>query len=150
MNIQKYPHRMKIFKGENRFCIIPIIKHIAGYSIDSEWYKMFDYAVSKKEIGESIFVALNVIDSSSIAIGGEGEPSWMKASKYKSWKSFSNHNIMIMFDQLEDKSYDIWPYSGEELWHVLLPETATAEKIGEAILKMFDELEKMGVKKLYR
>ena len=150
MNIQKYPHRMKIFKGENRFCIIPIIKHIAGYSIDSEWYKMFDYAVSKKEIGESIFVALNVIDSSSIAIGGEGEPSWIKASKYKSWKSFSNHNIMIMFDQLEDKSYDIWPYSGEELWHVLLPETATAEETGEAILNMFAELEKMGVKKLYR
>lgn len=150
MNIQKYPHRMKIFKGENRFCIIPIIKHIAGYSIDSEWYKMFDYAVSKKEIGESIFVALNVIDSSSIAIVGEGEPSWMKASKYKSWKSFSNHNIMIMFDQLEDKSYDIWPYSGEELWHILLPETATAEEIGKAILDMFDELEKNGCKKLYR
>ena len=150
MNIQKYPHRMKIFKGENRFCIIPIIKHIAGYSIDSEWYKMFDYMISKKEIGESIFVALDVIDSSSIADGGDQEPAWKKSSKYKSWKSFSNHNIMIMFDQLEDKSYDIWPYSGEELWHVLLPETATAEEIGEAILNMFDELEKMGVKKLYR
>jgi len=93
---------------------------------------------------------LNLIASSSISIGGEGEPSWMKASKYKSWKSFSNHNIMIMLDQFEDKSYDIWPYSGEELWHVLLPETATAEEIGEAILNMFDELEKMGVKKLYR
>ncbi len=34
--------------------------------------------------------------------------------------------------------------------HVLLPETATAEEIGEAIFDMFDELEKMGVKKLYR
>ena len=150
MSQQKYPHRIKIYKGENRYCIIPIIKHIAGYSVDSEWYMMFDYAVSEKETGESIFEALNVIASSSISIGGEGEPSWMKASKYKSWKSFSNHNIMITLDQLEDKSYDICPYSGEELWHVLLPETATAEEIGEAILNMFDELEKMGVKKLYR
>ena len=150
MNQQKYPHRIKIYKGENRYCIIPIIKHIAGYSVDSEWYMMFDYAVSEKETGESIFEALNVIASSSISIGGEGEPSWMKASKYKSWKSFSNHNIMIMLDQFEDKSYDIWPYSGEELWHVLLPKTATAEEIGKAILDMFDELEKMDVKKLYR
>ncbi len=39
------------------------------------------------------------------------------------------------------KSYDIWPYSGEELWHVLLPGTATVEEIGKAILDMFDKLE---------
>ena len=93
---------------------------------------------------------MNVINSSSIADSEDENSAWKKASKYKSWKSFSNHNIMIFLEQCEDKSYDIWPYSGEELWHVLLPETATAEEIGKAILDMFDELEKMGVKKLYR
>lgn len=150
MSQQKYPYSVQVFKGEDRFCIIPMLRHIAGYSIDSEWYKMFDYTVSKKEIGESIFEALNVIGSSSIANGGDQEPAWKKSSKYKSWKSFSNHNIMIFLEQCEDKSYDISPYSGEKSWHVFLHETATAEEIGKAILDMFDELEKMGVKKLYR
>ena len=148
--MQQYPYSIKIFKGEDRFCVIPIISHQAGFLIDSEWFKIFDYKTESEKIGKSIFEALYVINNSQIATQKNKEPAWKKASKYKSWNSFSNHNIMIMFDQLEDKSYDIWPYSGEELWHVLLPETATAEEIGKAILDMFDELEKMGVKKLYR
>ena len=91
-----------------------------------------------------------MIDNSPIAMGSKEEPAWKKSSKYKSWQGFSNHNTMVRINLLEDKSYDIWPYSGEESWHVLLPETATAEEIGKAISDMFDELEKMGVKKLYR
>ena len=57
MSQQKYPHRIKIYKGENRFCIIPIIKHIAGYSIDSEWYKMLIIQFQKKKL-ENQFLRL--------------------------------------------------------------------------------------------
>ena len=150
MGEQNYPYRVTVYKGENRFCVIPTLKHFAGYYIDSDWYKMFNYTAEKEEIGKSIFEALAVIDNSPIAMGSKEEPAWKKSSKYKSWQGFSNHNTMVRINLLEDKSYDIWPYSGEELWHVLLPETATAEEIGKAISDMFDELEKMGVKKLYR
>ena len=38
MMLHSYPLLISIYKGEGRMLIVPLIDHIAGYSIDSDWF----------------------------------------------------------------------------------------------------------------
>ena len=49
MSVQKYPRSVTIFKGEGRIFIVPLVRHIGGYSVDSEWFiKVKDMEDSKE------------------------------------------------------------------------------------------------------
>ena len=38
MMLHSYPLLISIYKGEGRMLIVPLIDHIAGYSIDTDWF----------------------------------------------------------------------------------------------------------------
>ena len=39
MLVHSYPLLLSLYKGEGRILIVPLIDHVAGYSIDAEWYE---------------------------------------------------------------------------------------------------------------
>ena len=41
MMLHSYPLLISIYKGEGRMLIVPLIDHIAGYSIDSDWFIVY-------------------------------------------------------------------------------------------------------------
>ena len=39
---------VSIYKGEKRFLIIPEIRHIGGFSVESQWYKYYRFLQNMK------------------------------------------------------------------------------------------------------
>lgn len=38
MMVHSYPLLISLYKSEGRVLIVPLIDHVAGYSIDSDWF----------------------------------------------------------------------------------------------------------------
>ena len=61
MMLHSYPLLISIYKGEGRMLIVPLIDHIAGYSIDSDWFINLSDLDNAVSVGEGVKSALDYI-----------------------------------------------------------------------------------------
>lgn len=151
MSVQRYPWRITIYKGENRFLFIPIINHIGGYSIESSWcinLSCDDY----EELVKSIVSSLEYIKQSPIStiMPKERDPAWKCNTKYKSWASFWKNNIGGGLIYHEDGHWRIYSqkraatprqeyFGGIKV--IDLPAGVTLDEVAEAVLDVFEAAE---------
>ena len=151
---QKYPLLLTIYKGEGRILIVPILNHIGGCSVKSDWFinigNMEDYV----EIGESVLEAINFVKNSPVSEcsleGCNLKAAWRKNSKYKSWISFWKNNNHSFYKLYEDGHYEVYSTKrtvdrkggyGGCIKEVNLPKAATVEEIGKAVIEVFEAAE---------
>ena len=150
MNVQTYPFLINIYKGERRILIIPVIDHIAGYSVDSEWYVKIEEMEDYLTIGRSIFCAVDIIKKSPCSTLTRKEREKVSAlrknSKYKSWISFWNNNLSASVEFFEDGHYRIRSMKksrtkqgiyNECVKEIHLFKDAKEDEIGQAIIDVF-------------
>lgn len=154
MGVQKDPWLISIYKGEGRILIVPIIDHIAGYSVCSDWFININDIGNYNQIGSGIISAVGVVKISTLSSltpkERELNSAWKKNSKYKSWISFWKNNYCAHLKAFEGGEYEV--YSTEKtqerkggyngcIKKISLPSIATAEEIGEAVIDVFKAAE---------
>lgn len=92
MMLHSYPLLISIYKGEGRMLIVPLIDHIAGYSIDSDWFISLSDLDNVVSVGEGVKSALDYIRNSPLSSLMPNErkenAAWKKNTKYRSRVSF--------------------------------------------------------------
>lgn len=67
--MSNYVMSVSIYIGEERFLIIPEIRHIGGFSVESQWYKVFPLSTDYEVLGKCIEEALkHIMDIVNILI----------------------------------------------------------------------------------
>ena len=61
MLVHSYPLLLSLYKGEGRILIVPLIDHVAGYSIDVEWYENISDTDNAKNVGNGVLRAVAYI-----------------------------------------------------------------------------------------
>ena len=88
MMLHSYPLLISIYKGEGRMLIVPLIDHIAGYSIDSDWFISLSDLDNAVSVGEGVKSALDYIRNSPLSSLTPNErkenAAWKKNTKYRS------------------------------------------------------------------
>ena len=92
--LHSYPLLISIYKGEGRMLIVPLIDHIAGYSIDSDWFINLSDLDNAVSVGEGVKSALDYIRNSPLSSLTPNErkenAAWKKNTKYRSRVAFWN------------------------------------------------------------
>lgn len=142
---------VSIYKGEERFLIIPEIRHIGGFSVESQWYKSFPLSIDFDVLGKCIEEAIKHImcsePSTLTPIERKEKATWKKESKYKNWLSFWKNNLMARVDYSLDGCYNIYSTKRTEdvkggycncIKGISLTNSASEYEIGKAIKDVFD------------
>ena len=151
MSSKKYPRTVTIFKGEGRIFLVPVIRHIDGYSVDADWFIRIKDMDNSEEIGISILKAFEFINESPVSTRTSKERSesaaWKKNTIYKSWISFWKNNYCVDFDIFENGEYKLnltermkehkGIYHGS-IKKLFLPATCSVHEIGKAVLDIFN------------
>ncbi len=154
MGATELPWTISVYKGEGRILIIPIIRHIHGFSVDSDWFINIKDSGDKNQIGNGIFEAIKVIETSSLATStskeSEHNSSWKNNSKYKSWVSFFNNNMRVGVVVKENREYRIVSNKRSAkvkgindgfIKDAYLPPHAAIDEIGQAVIDCFNAAE---------
>lgn len=154
MIVQGYPFLVSIYKGEGRILIVPIIKHIGGYSIKASWFISIKDTENNVVIGEALMKTVKFIMESPVSTltpkERESTASWKKNTKYKNWTSFWKNNNCAHFVVSETGEYEVYStkkteerkggYSGS-IKSIVLSSTASEEEIGQAVIDVFNAAE---------
>lgn len=154
MSVQDYPLLISIYKGEGRILIIPIIKHIAGYSVNSDAVVVLREAEESKKIGRAVINTIEFIKKSPLSESTPEErktkPVWKRHSTYKSELSFWKNNLLARIKVSEDGSYIIYSMKrsdtrkggySEIIKEIHLMPNSNDCEIGNAVINVFDILE---------
>lgn len=154
MIVHSYPLLLSMYKGENRILIIPLIDHVAGYSIDSDWFVNISDNESAISIGEGLIRAVEYIKSSPLSSLTPKErdesAAWRKNTKYKSKVTFWKNNHYVRVKITEDSQYIVHSMKKSEkrqgtydevVKETIIPSTATAEELGKAVIDVFQAVE---------
>lgn len=149
MNVQTYPLLLKIYKGERRILTIPVINHIAGYSVDSDWFVNIQNIEDYAEIGKGVVESVDFIKRSPLSVLTPQErdqaAAWRKNSKYKSRVAFWKNNHFAYLKFFKDGHYEVFSMTKSEkrkeayskiIKERNLPSDATAEEIGKAVIEV--------------
>ena len=111
MMLHSYPLLISIYKGEGRMLIVPLIDHIAGYSIDSDWFISLSDLDNAVSVGEGVKSALDYIRNSPLSSLMPNErkenAAWKKNTKYRNRVSFWKNNHYVRVKITEDNQYII-------------------------------------------
>ena len=151
MSVQPYPWVASIYKGEGRFLITTVVKHIGGYKTHADEVTTVsetgDDLVDK--LGNKVLSRIKAVENSPLYVG-KPKQFWKNGSKYKGYITFWKHNLLTYVDLYEDGSYKV---CATEKWRekkggyngciksINLPANATAEEIGNAIIDVFKTAE---------
>lgn len=150
MSVQKYPYDVRVFKGENRILVIPIINHKGGFGVASDWYNIITDVQDYLKIGEGILSAMEIIETSPLSTKGEKErDTWKKGSKYRSYRLFTMNNNSTAVKKHSNGDYEIYStkkglkYGGYfgSIKKLYLSSTANAEDLGKAVLDVLEAAE---------
>lgn len=155
MILHSYPLLISVYKGEGRVLIVPLIDHIAGYSIDSDWFINLSDLDNAVLIGEGVVSALDYIKNSPLSSLTPKErnekAAWKKNTKYRSRVAFWKNNHYVRIKITEDNQYIIHSmkksvkrqYAYDEIIKEYILSTDTnAEEIGKAVIDTFIESER--------
>ena len=151
MSVQPYPWVASIYKGEGRFLITTVVKHIGGYKTHADEVTIVseteDDLVDK--LGNKVLSRIKAVENSPLYVG-KPKQFWKNGSKYKGYITFWKHNLLTYLDLYEDGSYKVCAsekcrekkggYNGC-IKSINLPANATAEEIGNAIIDVFKAAE---------
>ena len=151
MSVQSYPWTASIYKGEERFLITTVVKHIGGYKTHADEVTTVseteDDLVDK--LGNKVLSRIKAVENSPLYVG-KPKQFWKNGSKYKGYITFWKHNLLTYVDLYEDGSYRVCAtekcrekkggYYGC-IKSINLPANATAEEIGNAIIDVFKTAE---------
>ena len=153
--LHSYPLLISIYKGEGRMLIVPLIDHIAGYSIDSDWFISLSDLDNAVSVGEGVKSALDYIRNSPLSSLTPNERKenavWKKNTKYRSRVAFWKNNHYVRVKITEDNQYIIHSmkkshkrqYTYDEIIkEFILFADADAEEIGKAVIESFMESER--------
>lgn len=154
MSEQAYPMLLSIYKGEGRILVVPVINHVAGYSINSGWFQNIQDLEGFADIGKSIIASIDFVKNSPLSKltpkERELDEAWKKNSKYKSWVSFWKNNYFVRLKYLEDGQYEIYAMQRSEkrsgayaecIKRINLSQGATEEEIGRAVMDGFEAVQ---------
>lgn len=146
---ETYPMALRVYKGEGRILIVPVVHHVYGYSVVSDQYYNIEEDVSVAQLGETIQTAIRFVMNSHLSTATPKErdenAAWKKNTKYKSEISFwkNNHFARVHYD--EEGQYHIYSLkrSGrrkgayeDRICQEDLPCNSSAEEIGAAVLEV--------------
>ncbi len=150
-----YPFRLYVYKSGCQILIVPIIDHIAGYSVTALDYFCVGETDEAKIIGITIVKALKYVSESPICALNRKELDekafWKRASKYKSFSTFWKNNHYARIRYYEDGKIELYSlfrsnktkgvYDGtikqilfEENEYINESEENIEEKLGQALL----------------
>ncbi|MCH5348141.1 MAG: hypothetical protein J1E40_02355, partial [Oscillospiraceae bacterium] len=150
---KKYPWRVTLFKGENQIIVVPQITTIGWYDTYMAWHRTIPDNSSKIHIGEATFAAFEHIQVSPIDARTRRERDddrfYLSATNCKSYKAFNRKYINCGILLYEDGSYKI--FGTERIYNnngygstddaIYLPNIASAEDIGNAVIESFTQME---------
>ncbi|MCR5837092.1 MAG: hypothetical protein K6G88_11345, partial [Lachnospiraceae bacterium] len=143
---------IRVYKGEGRILVIPMLRHIAGFSVEA--FEFFCADENECNIRKLILNAVDFIKKSPLSSSTPKERDinavWRKNTKYKSELSFwkNNHFAEVIIN--EDESYKIFSKARSEkhnysyhgtIKKIELPKNATADEVGAAILDVLEASE---------
>lgn len=150
MSGQRYPLSLRIYKGENRILIVPMISHIGGYSICSDWFINIEKIEEPIHIGKAVLESFEFIKNSPISKLTPKEleinEAWKRNSQYKSWKAFWKNNYLTSVGLYEDGHFEVYSLKNSEtaigrydesIKDILLLPEASVEDLGNAIIDVF-------------
>ncbi len=142
---------VSIYKGEERFLIIPQIRHIGGFSVQSQWYKIFPLSTECEVLGECIGDAIKHAmysePSAMTPIERKEKATWKNGSKYKSWLSFWKNNLLAQVEYSVEECYNIYSTERTEdvkggycncIRRISLKNDSSQYEIGKAIKDVLD------------
>ena len=145
--MQEFPRAITIYKGENRFLVIPNDKHIGHYYLESSLGIKLNLDEQEKLI-ESIVASMEYIKKTplSTVTPEEHDPAWRHNTQYKSWNSFWKNNIHGIINKYADGSYKLCSRkrasTPSQAYHgcikiIDLPAGSTYEEVAAAVLDVF-------------
>ena len=154
MMVHSYPLLISLYKGEGRVLIVPLIDHVAGYSIDSDWFINLSDVNNALSVGEGVKSALDYIINSPLSSLPPKErkenAAWKKNTKYRSRVAFWENTHYVRVKITEDNRYIIHSmkksvkrqYAYDEIIkEFILFADADVEKIGKVVIDAFIESE---------
>lgn len=155
MIVHSYPLLVHLYKGEGRILVVPLIDHVAGYSIDSDWFINISDLENAVSVGEGVMNAVEYIKNSPLSSLTPKErkenAAWKKNTKYRSQVAFWKNNHFVRIHITEESQYIIYSmkksvkrqymYEGK-IKEFILSADADAKEIGKAILDTFTESER--------
>ena len=94
MSVQSYPWTVRIYKGEGRFLITTVVKHIGGYKTHADEVTTVseteDDLVDK--LGNKVLSRIKAVENSPLYVG-KPKQFWKNGSKYKGYITFWKHNL---------------------------------------------------------
>lgn len=153
MSEQAYPWDLHIFKGEGRYAFQPIIQNIWLRRINADYYRFLDENESAYMLGSTALEMMDYIKNSPRpSVQVKDAPQSARLSKFGTWQklfkgnlltclSYNGNEYQVMSQERISRRGGGSGYCGM-IEGAKLPITASAEEIGEAILKVFDAAEK--------
>lgn len=164
MSVHSYPLLVSLYKGEGRILIVPIIDHVAGYSVQADWYENIPDTANAREIGECVLRAVEYIGNSPLSSANpkerEANAAWKKNSRYKSKTAFWKNNHYVRINITESNQCIVYSMKRSEkhqgtydeiIKEVVLPMDTDTEEIGKSVIDVFAAYESYyGSKKAYK
>ena len=141
---QKYPRMVDIYKGEGKIRIVPYLEHISPLKVPSNTYYVCEFD-DVSDIGRRVYDSLEIIDKSPISTIPRDEVDKIRptafGSKYKTWKTFFKNNDEADVRLFENGEMKIYGGHGGEYPPITLTSGLPFEKVGEAVIEMFNIIE---------
>lgn len=137
---------MQIYKGEGQMIVVPLIKHIGGYSVHSADIEIIKVDEAVNKLGACIDRCIRTIKNSEVSTMTSKEQEeyavWHRATKCKGYKKFcQNYNMcsiikengnINVYSSNKGIEFGRWCYFGA-IKDIYLPLNATADELAVAV-----------------
>ncbi len=144
---------LNVYKGEGRIVVEPLLKNVHGMWVkDPALHDIITDMDDCKSIGEALVKWIEYIENTPRTTREPRDGmSYTSFTKYKTWRSFFYKNLLVSVKSDKTQYSIVAPiricqrgrgcgWAGGVKQHIL-PLTATAEEIGQAVLEAFVESE---------
>lgn len=144
---------IKVFKGENRYLIIPYDYSVGGYQVGSKRHVSLPEDINAEEMGNQLLKALETIKESPLdtRFAKQRADDFSELTGFSTYAKFAKKYDGVAFLLMKDDSYYVGAsakkikgsgagWCGEQITQKYLSSAATAREIGESIFEAFDEV----------
>lgn len=154
MAYQIQPFEIIVYMGEGRLVVEPLLKNTYGrWVTEPTAHEIITDCTNINLIGETILRWFEYIRTSTLSDrSAHDEPTFLAYTKYNNWSSFFKNNLQVWVTNKEN-SYIIIATARRSkrgcgsgycgcVERIKLPDIASKEEIGQAVLQAFDASEK--------
>lgn len=148
-----YPYLIRIYKGEGKLVVVPLITTVGWVSAEMDWFLQISLASDAETIGASVLKAIEHIQVSPVDARTNQERDedalYRKVSTCKTYKNFEKKFYYCTVRYNEDGTYRVSQVrptkrrgnGNYDFTPIDLQPSANAREIGDALLRSFVELE---------